>query len=204
MATLAKSRNIADLLQTSQQKAFSTGLLTLVLVTALLWGSFRPTILTIIETNKKYNEKKALLDRMETQNTRITTLVSQQNELADEMQALDAYYPNDGDYSLFVTNVNELARKHGFWLTAVSFSSNYYRQVESDKNLQYEGLNPTTFQLSLVGNYVNIHQFLTYLENLPFLPEILSLSYSPNANDPTKTTISVTILVYKLNSAASP
>ena len=81
MAQLAGSRNVLDLLQTSQQKAISTGLLTFALMVALLWGSFRPTVITIIETNRKFAEKEVLLQKLDTQNTNLATLLLDQLQI---------------------------------------------------------------------------------------------------------------------------
>lgn len=202
MAELAKTRNIADLLQTSQQKAISTGLLTLVLVTVLLWGSFRPTLLTILETNTKFQEKTDILNRLETQNTRLTELLSKQAELSKEINALDHYFPSNGDYSLFITNLNSIAEKNNLKLNSVSFSASYFRQVANNVNLQYPEMTPTTFQVAITGDPANLPVFLSFLEGTPFMPKILSIGYSPNRSNPLKTTMSVTLLLYKMTARA--
>lgn len=202
MAQLAGTRNIAGILQTSQQKAISTGLLTLALVVALLWGSFRPTIVTIIETSREYDNKVALLGKMKTQSANLTSLLRDQLEQKEKLLALDYYFPSDGDYSLFVTNLQPISLRYGFTMPSVSFSSSYFRQVEKISDLQFSEMTPVTFQVSLIGDPVKLGEYLSYIEQMPFQSKVLSVSYSPNKTETTKTQISLTLLLYKMSAAA--
>lgn len=203
MAQLAGTRNVMNILRTSQQKAISTGLLTFALVVALLWGSFRPTVITIIETNRKFSEKQATLAKLEQQNSHITSLLKDRLEQNDKLAALDYYFPFDGDYSLYIVNLNQIAKKYQLRLDAVSFSANFFRQVEKITALQYEEMTPVTFQASLNGDPSNLAAFLRYVESTPFLPKVLSVGYSPNRNKPEQTTMSATFLLYKMTNSAA-
>jgi len=202
MAQLAGTRNIASLLQTSQQKAISTGLLTFALVVALLWGSFRPTLVTIIETSRKFEDKTALLKKMQQQNTNLTRLLRDQLEQKEKLLALDYYFPNDGDYSLFITNLQPISQRYGFSMTTVSFSSSYFRQVEKITDLQFPEMTPVTFQVSLTGDPAKLGAYLAFIEQMPFQPKVLSVSYSPSRVDASKTQISLTLLLYKMSASA--
>jgi len=202
MAQLAGSRNVLDLLQTSQQKAISTGLLTFALMVALLWGSFRPTVITIIETNRKFAEKEVLLQKLDTQNTNLATLLLDQLQQEEPLSALDYYFPSDGDYSLFVTNLNQISKKYSFLMSSVSFSSSCFRQVEKIAALQFPEMTPMTFQVSLTGDPAKLGSFLSYLESTPFQPKVLSVAYTPNKADVAKTLISLTLLLYKMSGPA--
>lgn len=204
MAQLTTQRNIDSILKTSQQKAISTGILTFALVAALLWGSFRPTLITIIETNRKYEEKTRALKKFEDQNANLTALITKRLELKSSLAALDYFFPYDGDYSLFVTNLNQIAKNYGLTLNAVNFSDTYFRQVEKVTSLQFNGMTPVTFQASLTGDSSKVAQFLSYTESTPFLPKVVSISYSPNRINPDKTSISAIFLVYKMSAKAAP
>lgn len=204
MAQLASSRNISSILQTSQQKAISTGLLTFALVVALLLGSFRPTIITIIETNRKYDEKIAVLKKLDEQNTNLTTLLKDRLEQKDKLLALDYYFPSDGDYSLFIINLNQISLKYKLRMEAVSFSASYFRQVEKISALQFPEMTPQTFLVSLSGDPNQLAEFLTYVESIPFLPKVLSVSYSPSRSNPEITSIAATLLLYKMSTPALP
>lgn len=204
MAQLAGKRSVFDLLQTSQQRTISTGILTFALLVALLWGSFRPTIITIIETNRKYAQKEALLQKLDTQNTNLATLLLDQLQEEEKLSALDYYFPSNGDYSLFVINLNQTAKKYSLLMNSVSFSSSYFRQVEKITALQFPEMIPMTFQVSLVGDPSRLGSFLSYLESMPFQPKVLSVSYAPNKTDTSKTALSVTLLLYKMTGPAIP
>lgn len=203
MAQLAQDRNINSILKTSQQKAISTGILTFTLVAALLWGSFRPTIITILETNKKYQEKTAALAKFEQQNSNLTTLLTKRIELQPELTSFDYFFPHDGDYSLFIVNLNQIAKNYGLVLSSVVFSDTYYRQVEKVSALQFNPMIPVTFQVSITGDSGKIAQFLSYIESTPFQPKVISVSYAPNHSKPTQTAISLTFLMYKMNTKAA-
>jgi Tfp pilus assembly protein PilO len=203
MAQLANTRSLSEIIKTSQQRAISTGLLTFGLLTVLLWGSFRPTVITIIETNRKYENQKVALQKFQLQNTNITSLVTKSLELKDDLAGLDYYFPNDGDYSLFITNLNQIAKNYDLRLESVSFSSTYFRQVEKVTSLQFDALTPVTFQTLIVGDSTKISQFLSYIENTPFLPKVIGISYSPNRTNIEKTNISITFLVYKMSLQAA-
>jgi Tfp pilus assembly protein PilO len=200
---LAQNRNIDSILKTSQQKAISTGILTFTLVAALLWGSFRPTVITIIETNNKFKEKTQALEKFETQNSNLTTLLTKRLELQPELKSLDYFFPHDGDYSLFVTNLNQIAKNYGLTLDSVIFSDTYFRQVEKVTALQFEAMTPVTFQASLSGDVSKVAQFLSYVESIPFLPKVIGVGYSPNRADPAKTNVSTTFLMYKTSAKAA-
>jgi hypothetical protein len=202
MAQLAGTRNISGLLQTSQQKAISMGLLTFALVVALLWGSFRPTLVTIIETSRKFEDKTLLLEKMKQQSANLTSLLRDQLEQKEKLLALDYYFPSDGDYSLFVTNLQPISSRYGFSMPSVSFSSSYFRQVEKISDLQFPEMTPVTFQVSLVGDPAKLGSYLSYIEQMPFQPKVLSVSYSPNKTDVAKTQISLTLLLYKMSASA--
>ncbi len=203
MAQLAGTRNVSNILRTSQQKAISTGVLTLALIVALMWGSFRPTVLTIIETNRKYAERKSTEEKLTNQNTNLTSLLKDRIEQKDKLADLDYYFPNDGDFSLFIVNLNQIAKKYELSLDSVSFSANYFRQVEKIEALQFAEMTPVTFQVSVTGDPAKLSQFLSYTESTPFLPKVLSVGYSPNRTKLEKTTMSVTLLLYKLSTSAS-
>lgn len=201
---LTPSRDVSTFLKTSQQKAVSTGLLTLALVTALLWGSFRPTVATIIETSRKYDEKKSALTIIRKQNANLTNLVQQRADNEKILTGLDYYFPYDSDFSLFVTNLHEISGSYGLTMESVSFSENYIRQIERVDALNFENMTPLMFQVSLSGSTTRLAAFLSYIESTPFLPKVISVNYTPNKATLEKTSISVTLLVYKMTSPAIP
>lgn len=205
MAQLAESRNIEKLVRTSQQKAISTGILTFTLVVVLLFGSLRPTIGTITNATKKLRERKAAYEMLQTHNANLTELKTQQRtqSVKEKLQALDYYFPSDGDFSLFVVNLSEIARTHHLVVESVSFSDRYNNQIAEVEELQFEEMRPVTFTVSLQGDPGDLARFISYMENTPFLPKILGVGYSPGQIIKDKTAISVTMLLYQMNSSAA-
>lgn len=189
-------RNVAEILKTSQQRAFSTGILTAILVAVLAWGSLRPTIVTIFETNQKFNEKTTYLNALKKQNSSLTRLVSQKNDNKVALTRLNIYHPADGNYALFISNLDKIVQKYNFKLNNVSFSETATRQFTDLPAFQYESFTPVTFQMSIEGNAALLDQLCSYLENTPYLPKVTSINYAPTASG--KTNVSLIIVLYKL------
>jgi hypothetical protein len=201
MATLANTttRDISGILRTSQQKAFSTGIFTFGLIAVLLWGSLRPTISTIFETSEKFQTKQALLKQLENQNTTLTKLIADKESLKDDLKKLDTYFPSDGNYALFIANLNLIFTKYNYTLQSVNFSNTITRQLETNPNYAFEQMSPVTFQFAIRGNPSNIVALTSYIEGTPYVPKILSVSYTYNKTKPDDTDIVVSLLVYKLS-----
>lgn len=198
MAVSSTQRDLSSILKTSQQKAVSTGALTIGLLAILVWGSLRPTISTIFETNDKFQEKTAVLQLLKTQNSRLTQLLAQREEAKDDLRNLDLYFPYDGNFSLFIVNLNMIARKYEYKMDSVTFSETINKQIENNQALQYDGMKPVSFQVSLTGNSSNLFSYLSYLENTPFFPKVIDISYGSSLNED-KNNLSITFLIYKLN-----
>jgi len=196
MADRPLQRDITAILRTSQQKAISTGLLTLILIAVLVIGSLRPTIITILETNQKYEEKQQLLTTLKHQNQRITQLVSQKQDAKNTLDAINHYFPYDGNYSLFIVNLNQIAKSYQLDMPNVSFSESINNQIKENSLFSYKGMTPTTFQVTLTGSKSNLVSFLSYLENSPFFPKIVGIQHSGLLSS--SGTISLTFVVYKL------
>lgn len=198
MALIIK-REAISLGKNNQQKAVNTTLLTLILVAVLAWGSLRPTIQTITNTSKKYNEYSAALEKLKTFNTNLTQLISSQDENKDDLKKIDLYYPYDANYSLFIANLKEISTQHGFALNGVSFTAQGQRQLENTQKLKYSNLASTAFRLEIEGALNNLPEYLVHIERLPYSPKIIGVAYSPNARDVTKNKINITIVLYRLN-----
>jgi hypothetical protein len=166
----------------------------------LVWGSLRPTITTIFETGEKFNQKTQLLDALKTQNSTLTQLLAEREEAKDELKNINLYFPFDGNFSLFIINLNQIANKYDFEMSNVSFAETTNRQIENNPAFQYVSMKPTTFQVGLKGNSSNLFQFASYLENTPFFPKLVNISYSGSPQADGKTAVDVTFLVYKLES----
>lgn len=203
MAQLATDRNISSIIQTSQQKAISTGLLTFTLIVVLLWGSLRPTVSTILTTTRKLSEREAALSNLQQHNANLTKLKTAQLELADDLTNLNYYFPYDGDFSLFVVNLNEIATDHDLTLQSVSFSEKYASKIEEVNSLKFDEMRPITFNVALEGDPNDVAKFLSYMENTPFLPKILGVGYSPGVVLKSNTVITVSMLLYQMNSPAT-
>lgn len=203
MAQLATQRDIDSILKTSQQKAVSTGLFTFILVVVLMIGSFKPTIITIFETSRKLKDREIVYQKLSTHNANLTKLIQSQIELSDRFRQLNYYYPYDGDFSLFISNLNQITKKFNLSLESISFSETVNNQVDRVEVLQFEQMSPMSFQVSIKGDPADLNSFLSYLESTPYFPKILSISYSPNKTITKDTSVSLTLLLYKMNIPAT-
>jgi|GEM_PF-2434907 len=194
---IKKQVNIGALLRNSQQKAFSTGILSLVLLNIIIWGSLRPTINTIIKTKTEYEKLQRDLITLKEQNVTLSRLISEREDLKESLKNIDSYFPNDENYSLFIDNIHRILSKFGYDLISISFTSDA-TSVKSIPTI--ENMDPIIFDLTVKGQVGKVKEVTSYLENLPFVPQIISINYSVKKVDNSKDNnvqISFRLLLYK-------
>ena len=184
------------MIRTSQEKAFSTAILTLIMLNIVFWGAIKPTIDTIVKTRKKLAVYKNTLSKLEEKNKKLTELSQEYEDLKPTLRRLDYYYPYNSDFSLIIDNLYRTALSFNFKLKDVAFSEKINRKVEEKMEKKYKYLLPVTFRINISGNRQNLQQFMDYWENMPFSPQFISLVYDPQDTGDNQS-ISLVFVAYK-------
>ena len=134
-----------------------------VVMIILIIFAIRPTILTITRINKEIKEKEVMNNLLD---TKINTLSALDKEYADskkKMNNLELIYPADGNFSLFMSNIDAITARNGFALMSISFD-NYKGENFS---IGTKVLVPKTVRLNIRGRSNNLINLLKDLEALP-------------------------------------
>ncbi len=182
----------------SQSKTFLAGGFTIFFVFLLVLGAIRPTITDIVRIRNQLKVYKDIATKLDTKIDTIYELKSTFDRNQRTLALFDIYYPSNFDYSLFVANLEYIAKDIGSKLVSVSYSAQVgeaYAKEFGERGVH--AVVPVVFTVTIEGDYNQLVSFLKRLEETPFLPEVLSMNY--RASTPTKKqTFSINILLFKL------
>jgi hypothetical protein len=160
-------------------------------VIILVVGALRPTVLTITRINKEIEEKKFINEQLELKINSVGDLSVQYSDIEDDAKNLPLIFPSSGNFSLFMSNVEEVSKSFGYSLSGVNFGD--ADGVESDLN----ALQPFSAKLTLTGKKTNLIKLLQAFESMPMYPTVNQVAYVSKANDDGLTSFSVELIVYE-------
>jgi Tfp pilus assembly protein PilO len=199
MAVVKYKDSVQRLLNTPQKKTYTFLGVALLLVLVLLFGAIRPTLVTITQLRAQIKESKRVEARLQQKINTLNSLQKDYNRLEDDLQMLNYYFPKDSDYSLLMANLESIVKSYGFELSSVSVES-----VEEETNEQtgkYAGMVPVEASIRIVGNQNDLIDLMEYLENLPVILEITSVSFAPGeADNAAQIHFSVSFTMYRMSS----
>lgn len=164
---------------------------TLLVVIILIAGALRPTALTITRINKEIEEKRFLNEQLDLKLNNITQLSSQYSEIEDDVKNLPLVFPSSGNFSLFMSNVEEISKSFGYSLSGINFGE--ADGIETNLN----GLSPFSAKLTITGKKTNLIKLLQAFESMPMYPTVHQVSYASKTNDDGLTTFSIELIIYE-------
>ncbi len=171
-------------------KTYGFAAFTLFVVIILLVGAIRPTVLTITRINREIRDKSFLNEQLENKINNLANLGTQFSTISSDSENLPLIFPPEGNFSLFMANVEEISRSLGFTLSGVSFGK------VDDYEVNLTTLAPLSARLNVTGNRQNLIRLLEALEAMPMFPIIRQVSYSIPENDTGLTNISIELVIY--------
>ncbi|MBD3329249.1 hypothetical protein GF357_02030 [Candidatus Dojkabacteria bacterium] len=200
MAKSSLSREKAlKVIENSRQKAVGYLVFTLFVVSLLLIGAIRPTVLTVIDLLTEIEEKEATVEKLDNKINALKELRTEYNGgIRDSIADLSMVFPTRGDFSLFLANIEKIADSQGFGLVNISFEK-YTEPSEGEINpVSPDVLVPWTVIINVRGDSANLIKLLKSIESMPMYPEIQNVSFSNKVDDQGMTTFTVVIKVYKI------
>ncbi len=167
---------------------------TVIVVIALVIFAIRPTILTISAINKEIKEKERLDDTL---GQKITVLTSLDKEYADNKESFDnleLIFPDDGNYSLLLSNIESVVSRNGFSLVGINFDE--YKSENYD--ISSKILMPWTMRVNVKGRVINLINLLKEIEALPMYPVVETVSYTSQVDKSGLTSFSMFVRVYHI------
>lgn len=167
---------------------------TIVVVIALAIFAIRPTILTISLITKEIKEKGRLDTSLEQKITVLTSLDKEYSDNKESFDNLELIFPDDGNYSLFLSNIESVVSRNGFSLVGVSFD----KYDNENYNISSTNVIPWTSRINVKGRVVNLINLLKDIEDLPMYPVIETLSYTSQVDKSGMTSFSISIRIYHI------
>lgn len=166
---------------------------TIVVTIVLIAFAIRPTVITITRINSEISTKKktdiALADKIGA----LTELDTQYIGLKDDFENISLVFPTEGDFSLFMANINAVSSRNSFVLTGLAFS-----EYKDDNPLSTNILEPWSVRLGVDGRVADLINLLKDLESLPMYPVIESISYSDQSESEETTSFTVQMRIYHI------
>lgn len=176
-----------------QNKTYSFGAFTIIVVIILLVGAIRPTLLTITKINKDIEEKTLINERLDSKLDNLARLNSQYSERRADIDVLPLMFPTQGNFSLFMSNVEDIAKSNGYALNSITFGS------PNDIDYKYTVLKPWIARISVTGNRSNIVKLLDAYESMPMFPIVNKLSFSRNSSSSGLTQFSIDLVIFRID-----
>ncbi|MBN1618113.1 type 4a pilus biogenesis protein PilO [Candidatus Dojkabacteria bacterium] len=194
MAVVTYRESLRRFLENPQRRTYSFLGFTLVLVLIFLIGAIRPTVATISSLYSEIKEREQVDAALQAKLNSIQSLQTDYLESQDELSFLDVFFPENGDYSLFLASVEKVGNTYGFKSKNIAIESG--SDTFSNTSL-YSDMETVSVSISATGPFSNITEYVAHLENLPTIPDITSVSFIPGREDPTSVEIIITMRMYK-------
>jgi len=175
-----------------RNKTYSFAIFTLLVVIVLLVGAIRPTVITISRINKEIKEKSEINDMLDTKINNLAQLSNQDSELSDQIEMFPLIFPTQGNFSLFMANIEEIAKDNGYKLIGINFDD---PDIEKDS---LSALAPWSARVNITGKKSNLVKFLEDLESTPMYPDVIQVSYANQVNETGLTAFNVNVLIYRI------
>ena len=165
--------------------------ITVAVAIVLIAGAIRPTVITITRINAEISEKETTEKALTEKISALTELDTQYIGLKDDFEDISLVFPTDGDFSLFMANIDAISSRNGFVLVGLSFA-----EYKEDNPVATGVLEPWSVRLTIEGKKNDLVNFLKDLESLPMYPVIESVAYSDDGENEEVNSFSIHMRIY--------
>lgn len=178
-----------------QSRTYTFVVFTIIVVSILIGGAIRPTVSKITQINEEIKIKKVMNTQLAAKLDAIAALTNQSVNENIKLDNLPLIYPSTGNFSLLMSNIDEISKANGYSLQSITFGS-------SEKiDLSTAVLKPWTARIGVSGTRANFVKYLSQLEQMPMYPRITKVSYSNSANQQGQTSFSIELLIFKIDNS---
>jgi len=167
--------------------------ITVAVAIVLIAGAIRPTVITITRINAEISEKETTEKALTEKISALTELDTQYIGLKDDFEDISLVFPTDGDFSLFMANIDAISSRNGFVLVGLSFA-----EYKEDNPVATGVLEPWSVRLTIEGKKNDLVNFLKDLESLPMYPVIESVAYSDDGENDEVNSFSIHMRIYHI------
>ena len=177
-----------------QSRTYSFAIFTVFVVAILLLGAIKPTLGKISQINEEIKQKKIINEQLTNKTNALSSLTNEYYSQSDDMKSLSMVFPSQGNFSLLMSNIENITSEYGFVLQSINFGSP--EKVPSSLKV----LKPWAIRISVSGSRANLVNFLKDLEELPMFPTVTKVSYSSGArNRSGELSYSIELQIFKID-----
>lgn len=195
MADDTRRIDLLKIIRESSEKKISyifAGVTILVSI-VLIAGAIRPTIITMTrirtEISKKEDTEAALEDKI----SALSELDSQYIGLKNDFENISLVFPTDGNFSLFMANIDAISSRNSYILDSLAFS-----EYKEENPLNTVAVEPWSVKLTVEGSRANLINFLKDLESLPMYPVIESVTFTEDSDTEEASRFTVNLRIYQI------
>lgn len=179
MAVVSYKDTMQRLLRNPMRRTYTFLGVSLVVVLVFLLGAIRPTVITISNLRSEIAERKAVNEKLQTKINTLQTLQTQYIENQDKLDLLDSYFPSDADYSILMANLEQICKSYGYELFDIQIQTTSVDEISP----KYLDMQQVEVRLVVIGPRSEMIGLIDYLEELPVLPQVSSVSYVPEDSE---------------------
>lgn len=178
---------------TIQSKTYSFAIFTIAVVIILLVGAIRPTVLTITKISSDIKEKELINERLNTKINNLSVLSNEYDRLREDFETLPLIFPTQGNFSLFMSNVEQISKDNGYTLNNVSFNT------PQEMDLRLTVLKPWAARITVAGSKANLVRLLEAFESMPMYPIVNKVSFANTPDENNQTVISIEMIIFRID-----
>ena len=168
--------------------------LTLIALTLLIAFPIRLMAVSVIKINNEIEGKKRLKETLDTKVRNFNQLNTEYEEVKGDLEDLKLVFPDKGDYSLFVANIEEVCKANYFRLQSVNVEMP--RLTGQNAESSFEELTVWTANINVLGRRSDLLKLLEEIEAMPMKPTVNVLSYKNEENEEGFLGFNISIRIY--------
>lgn len=197
MQTEQQIQKKVNIVMDAKQRSYKFAIVTLIVIFVLIIGAIQPTVVTITRILSEIEAKQNMSAMLQTKIDALSSLAKDFNTNAKAFENMKFYFPNRGDFSLIMANIDEIAKKNNFTLQNIGFDSADVNLATSSE--AYTALTPWKAVVSVNGRRENLINFLKDMESLPNFPMMDSISFSNTVDENGEMMFSISFRIYKID-----
>lgn len=183
-----------EAVKASKKKVYGFTVFSFIVVIVCIAFAIRPSISTILRVRQEIKQKQQYYDQLNTKINALGALYAQFSQFEDTAEEVKLIFPNTGDFSLFMSNIEGITQRNNFELTNISFS-----EPDTPPPVKTAILEYWTASITVVGDEADVILLLKDIEAMPMYPIIDRVSYSTEKDENGKIRASITIMIYKID-----
>jgi Tfp pilus assembly protein PilO len=173
--------------------------ITLVALTLLIAFPIRLMAVSVIKINNEIEGKKRLKETLDTKVRNFNQLNTEYEEVKSDLEDLKLVFPDKGDYSLFVANIEEVCKANYFRLQSVNVDMP--RLTGQNTESSFEVLTVWTANINVLGRRSDLLKLLEEIESMPMKPTVNVLSYKNETNEEGFLSFNISVKIYGVKSS---